>query len=252
MLRSLPKTGVVVPCYNEAQRLPLAAFERFAPQWPQVSFCFVDDGSSDATAEVVGRLARALPGEHHVLVQDRNGGKAEAVRAGIMHLCAVSEHDFVGYWDADLATPLSEIPRLLEVVRLRPQVQFLCGSRVKRLGAAIERRAVRHVLGRAFATAASVALALPVYDTQCGAKLFEVGLARRLFAEPFLSRWLFDVELMARAIALLGRPGASRAMFEVPLETWEDRGGSKVSPRVFLRAPLELMRIYLSYRSALR
>jgi dolichyl-phosphate beta-glucosyltransferase len=252
MLCSLPRTGVVVPCYNEAQRLPVAGFEQFAAEWPQVSFCFVDDGSTDATAAVVRRLAGELPGEHTVVVLDHNQGKAAAVRAGIMHLSAAPDYEFVGYWDADLATPLAEIPRFLEVVRLKPQVQFLCGSRIKRMGATIQRQASRHLAGRVFATAASLALDLPVYDTQCGAKLFEAELARRVFAEPFISRWLFDVELMARAIALLGRSGASSTIFEVPLETWVDRPGSKVSLRGYLRAPLELLRIYLSYRDALR
>ncbi|MCK4283042.1 MAG: glycosyltransferase [Candidatus Brocadiae bacterium] len=247
----MPKTGIVVPCYNEAERLPAQDYARFAARWPQVSFCFVDDGSADDTERVIRETVGSLPGRHSVMALGHNYGKAEAVRAGIRHLCGATDCAFVGYWDADLSTPLGEIPRFLEAAELRPQVRLLCGSRIRRMGATIERHPWRHYLGRAFATAASLALRLPIYDTQCGAKLFEANLARKIFAEPFISRWLFDVELIARTVALLGRSRASAAIFEVPLETWHEGSGSKVAPWAYLSAPRELLCIYLRYRTAL-
>ncbi|HEY7375200.1 MAG TPA: hypothetical protein VIF57_23765, partial [Polyangia bacterium] len=95
----------------------------------------------------------------------------------------------------------------------------------------IERSAVRHYLGRVFATAASLILRTRVYDTQCGAKLFRAGpaLAEALSA-PFLSRWAFDVELLGRL--LIGTPGVAplplAAIVEVPLAVWHDVEGSKL------------------------
>jgi hypothetical protein len=92
-------------------------------------------------------------------------------------------------------------------------------------------------------------LRLPVYDTQCGAKLFRGGPdSAALFAEPFQTRWLFDVELIAR----LGKRradagGAARAIYEVPLPEWRDVPGSKVKPKDYLRGLGDLARIALRY-----
>jgi glycosyltransferase involved in cell wall biosynthesis len=244
----VPRVWIVVPCFNEARRLPVEAFLTFSREQPDLGFCFVNDGSADDTAQVLRRLVdRGAP---RMLALDLpvNGGKAEAVRAGVRHVLAERDPAWVGYWDADLATPLEEIPPFLTLAECHPGARFLLGSRVRRLGARVERGQLRHYLGRVFATCASVVLRLPVYDTQCGAKLIGADLARRIFEQPFLSRWIFDIELLARTIALIGRHAAMEAVIEVPLERWEEKGDSRVRPIHFLRAPLELWRIHCRYR----
>ena len=90
---------------------------------------------------------------------------------------------------------------------------------------------------------------LPVHDTQCGAKLIEADLAAKIFAEPFISSWLFDVELFARIIGLYGRQQAARKIYEVPLRRWTDVGDSKISPAYVPKIPVELFRIYWKYRT---
>jgi hypothetical protein len=97
-----------------------------------------------------------------------------------------------------------------------------------------------------------VALRLPVYDTQCGAKLFRSGPAlEAALAAPFVSRWVFDVELLLR---LLSGEGADRIgpeqMRELPLRTWRDVGGSTLRLRSMLRAGLQLLGLVV--RSRLR
>ena len=95
------------------------------------------------------------------------------------------------------ATPHDEIPRFIETLDAHPGIEALFGARVQLLGRTIERRASRHYLGRVSATAISLVLGLAIYDTQCGAKLFRASVAcKALFAEPFHSRWLFDVEII--------------------------------------------------------
>ena len=124
------------------------------------------------------------------------------------------------------------------------------GARVQLLGHAIERRASRHYAGRIFATIASWMLGLPVYDTQCGAKLFRVTPSLPdIFATPFLTRWIFDVEIVARALVATRREGASKlpAIHEYPLAKWRDVGGSKLHFRDLVHVPLDLIRIYNAY-----
>jgi glycosyltransferase involved in cell wall biosynthesis len=241
----------VVPCYNEERRLPVPRFLDFARNDRGFRFLFVDDGSRDRTASVLERLCAESPDVFRLLRLPDNRGKAEAVRQGMLHGLRESWR-FIGYWDADLATPLDALGCFRDVMLAKPKVQIVMGARVKLLGRQIERRALRHYLGRVFATIAAVVLDIHVYDTQCGAKLFRASdVLRVMFAEPFVSRWIFDVELLARFLSQHDglRLGVSAAdcMYEVPLDAWEDVGASRVRGRDFLVAPWELMRIYRSY-----
>ena len=199
---------MVVPCHNEADRLDAEAFERFCAAHPRIGFVFVDDGSSDGTRQVHERLEAAAPRQVTALHHAPRRGKGETVRAGMLAAFA-REAPLVGFLDADLSTPLDALDDFLALLRVRPDVEFVLGSRVMLMGRDIRRRSVRHYAGRVFATAASLALDLPVYDTQCGAKVLRAGAeTARLFAEPFRSPWIFDVELIARYLELPVEPGA--------------------------------------------
>jgi hypothetical protein len=119
-----------------------------------------------------------------------NVGNPEALRQGILHAFEAGP-DYIGYWDADLATPLEVIPAFCELLDARPDLEMVFGARVHMLGRTIERKALRHDFGRVFATAASVVLGPSVYDTQCGAKLFRAMPAiKSLFLDPFATRGL--------------------------------------------------------------
>ena len=241
---------IVVPCYNEADRLDVAAFLKFAAIEGRVRFLFVDDGSTDGTQRVIERLCRADRRHFTLHALRENSGKAEAVRQGIL-LAVERGAAAVGYWDADLATPLDEIPRFLDSLRHDPRRRMVLGARIRLLGRSIERRPVRQTLGRAFATVASTVLGLPIYDTQCGAKLFLVtDELRHAFERPFRSNWIFDVEVLARLLLLWpdGRQTAQEgAICELPLIHWRDVAGSKVRPSDFFRAVGELADIYWTY-----
>lgn len=239
-----PHVWIVVPCYNEAGRLDTQAFESFSTTHPNIRFAFVNDGSSDGTLALLHTMQERTPSHVRVVDQQPNAGKAEAVRVGMM-ACVEAGIDFVGYFDADLATPLEAIDEFIDVLQHQPEIDLVIGSRVALLGRHIDRRPLRHYLGRAFATAASVVLTLPVYDTQCGAKLMRATPAiRRLFDEPFGSRWIFDVELIAR---YLTGGGSRTGIYELPLRRWTDVGESHVKAHDFLRAAGEMVSIYRRY-----
>ncbi|HEX6135812.1 MAG TPA: glycosyltransferase [Longimicrobiales bacterium] len=238
---------IVVPCFNEAERLDVAGFREYLATTPDVGFVLVDDGSTDDTSAVLRRVA---DGHDRVVVLrlERNAGKAEAVRRGILEALGHRPR-LVGYWDADLATPLRAIAQLESEFAVDDAAELAMGARVQLLGRHIERRAARHYFGRVFATCASLALHLPVYDTQCGAKLIRVTpRTRAVFDRPFSSRWIFDVELIARLIALRAAAGESdHGVREVPLHAWTDIAGSKVRLRDGLRAFIDLARIRRAY-----
>jgi glycosyltransferase involved in cell wall biosynthesis len=242
---------IVVPCFNEARRLRSEAFTEFAARHADIGFLFVNDGSSDETLPLLQRLAAGAPGSVEVLDLPVNRGKAEAVRQGVQAALRF-EPAYVGFWDADLATPLAEIPELIAVMQRDPAVEMVFGSRVRLMGRTIERLAWRHYAGRVFATVVSLLLRLAIYDTQCGAKLFRVTPdVVALFERPFLSRWIFDVEIIARRLhALRGPDGPSpeSLIVEYPLREWRDRPGSKLVPLDFVTAAGELARIGSHYR----
>ena len=244
----LPKTTLVVPCFNEADRLPVDLLGAFVAAEPQVRLLLVNDGSVDGTADLLAALASAHDRQIRVLHTDRNRGKAEAVRTGVLAVADdPQDTEWVGYWDADMAAPPEQLRAFFREIEGR-DADIVIGSRVKRMGARIVRRPIRHILGRVFATVVSLGLDLPVYDTQCGAKLFRLPLVEPLFREPFVSRWLFDVELLVRALQCMGRPAVMERLVEVPLLAWRDVPGSKMKWRALAAAPFELLRIFAHYR----
>lgn len=241
------KTAIIVPCYNESSRLQQGKFTDYAAGNSEVCFIFINDGSTDRTRETLECLCRLAPRQMQCIHLENNGGKANAVRKGVL---TALEQDFdpIGYWDADLSTPLNAIDRLGNVLN-DPNVTVVMGSRVKLLGRKIQRRFFRHYFGRVFATLASLILNIPVYDTQCGAKLFrntpELAMA---FSQPFSVKWAFDVELLARLKVIKEKTGASpvdATIVEYPLEEWTHVSGSKIKVRDGFLIFLELFGLCL-------
>ena len=234
---------LVVPAYTEGARFPERDFTAFLAAHDDAGFVFVDDGSTDNTGELLDAVRGEHPDRVAVLSLESNSGKAEAVRRGVLDALGRSP-DVVGYWDADLATPLDALGPMVDL--LNGDTDLVLGSRVQLLGRTIVRRAFRHYLGRVYATVASMQLGLAVYDTQCGAKVFRVDSAlAECFDEEFMARWAFDVEIIARYLVA----GAGRGVepegriVEWPLTTWIDVPGSKVGMFGAWRAFFDLFRI---------
>lgn len=240
-------TCIVVPCYNEEKRLPLDEYDFFLSETPQVLICFVNDGSLDNTFQVLQDLKKKHHGKVDLVSYPDNAGKGEAVRRGI-HFCNKNyNHSFVGYLDADLATSLEECMTLIQI--LNPPIEFCFGSRIRRVGSIIQRKTRRWIIGRLIATIISHILQLHVYDTQCGCKFFTKNLSLQLFESPFISRWLFDVEIFFRMFALYGRDLAIGKMVEIPLSRWIDRGVSSVKVTYFFKLWIDLVHIYKRYNT---
>ena len=239
------KTSIVVPCYNEAKRLQLNEFSRLLAM-AELNLLFVDDGSADDTAQILEKFCQKHSGRARLLRQSPNQGKAEAVRAGLRQALNNGAEQ-IGYFDADLSTPVDEIPRLMHILD-EGKFQVALGARIATLGRAVKRKPLRHYLGRVFATSVSLILNLRMYDSQCGAKLFRKNAAlEQALEQIFISRWAFDVELIGRLLTAEPEPLQAGDFVELPLNRWEDVAGSKLHFSDMARAGLDLISIARAY-----
>ena len=237
---------IIIPMYNESQRFDAESLLDFDSKYA-VDFLLVNDGSTDDTQAIIDTLANKDTRISVLHLKD-NSGKAEAVRQGALNAIKNKSYDAIGYLDADFATPLFEIDQLINVFSINEK-SLIIGSRIKRLGASIKRFRYRHLAGRIIATIISeYILKLPVYDTQCGAKLISKKHITLLFDTPFVSNWLFDVELIARLAKHHDKDYCYNQIYELPLRNWEDKGNSKITLFDMFKVPFELLKIYWHYK----
>jgi glycosyltransferase involved in cell wall biosynthesis len=226
---------IIIPCYNEAKRLQIAAFQNFIDSHADVQLYFVNDGSNDGTKNILKTLLDSS-GRISIFNLSKNKGKGEAVREGILQALQTDVR-FIGYLDADLSTSLEEFYNLYEIM-VHQNADIAFGSRIKKADTKIERSFGRHFVGRTIATILDKKLKLGYYDTQCGAKIFSSGILRQVVHEPFLTRWFFDVELFMR----LKKTKQQLNTLEIPLSSWHNVEDSKLNVFSF---PVVLKEIYL-------
>lgn len=239
---------IIIPCYNEEERLPIKQFENFINLLTNsnIHLLFVNDGSLDNTQLVIDSLVNKNKEILFSIHKSKNEGKAAAIKTG-SDWALEHSYQWIAYFDADLSAPLNEIFPMLKLKEDKSHLKFILGSRVKRLGTEIERSNVRHYFGRVFSTLASLVLKLPVYDTQCGAKLLHRDLIEIAFKEKFISKWIFDVEIIARIIQAKGKEYAINHLYEYPLQEWKEVGNSRLKAIHLLKVPVELLKIKIKY-----
>jgi glycosyltransferase involved in cell wall biosynthesis len=232
------KITIIIPFYNEEKRIEIERFHQIFNNFPQYNFLLVNDGSTDNTNTILDEFKNIFP-NLSILKLDKNVGKAEAIRAAVL---SISNADFIVYYDADLATPFSELEKLIQFTVLHQNYKMVMGARIKLIGNGVKRSLKRHYFGRIFATIVSqFVLKVAVYDTQCGAKVIDFKIAKLIFSKPFLSKWLFDVELLKRLQKI---HNLNEVVKEIPLENWTEIGNSKIKVIDFFKIPFELLKIY--------
>lgn len=218
----MQKTAIIFPCFNEQNRIKASDFQKFINQEKNIYFIFVNDGSTDYTQNILNSICNHHRDKSHIIRLNKNKGKAEAIRQGIIHAQKIKRIEIIGFMDADLSTPLKEIKNL--ITPLNQDISFVFASRIKFFGVDIKRTTFRHLIGRVFATFASKYLNTAIYDTQCGAKFFTIKVATKLFEEKFRTKWLFDIEIFLRFFKYFDKHN----MREVPLQTWFEIPDSKL------------------------
>lgn len=229
-----PSLSLVVPAYNEQNRLkdtlPIM-YAYLREHFPQFELLVVDDGSTDSTPAIVEEFVRQHP-EVRLISYRPNRGKGYAVRTGVMQ----SRGEWILFSDADLATPIEELPNL--AIKLREGYDVAIASRaISGAHLVIRQPWYREFAGRAFNVMVQL-LAVPgIHDTQCGFKLFRREAARQIFSRCQENGFSFDIEVLHVALRLGYR------VAEVPVH-WMHREGSKVRLlRDAVRMFLALLRI---------
>lgn len=237
------KLLVIIPFFNESKRIQISDFDVIFRNYPNIDFLLVDDKSTDATLELLSAFSNQFSNVALISKQE-NSGKGASIREGVLSV-ATSDYTFLGYLDADLATPFEELSQLFAFASKNPNYEFVMGARIKLIGNQVDRSLLRHYFGRIFATIVSFfILKTPIYDTQCGAKIITFQKALVLFKEPFETKWLFDIELLLRLKRI---SQLENKVKEIPLEIWKEKLGSKIKLHEFFLFPFQLLKIYFKY-----
>ncbi|AXT56777.1 glycosyltransferase family 2 protein [Aquimarina sp. MMG015] len=241
------KTGIIIPCYNEEKRLNVTAFKKFISKENDYHLCFVNDGSKDNTLKVLQEIKEVNPAKVSIVDMKKNGGKAAAVRAGSRYLYSFVEIDYIGFIDADLSTDFEDFGDLLKTLKTNNELNFVFGSRAKNASEAIEKDKIRSLLSKVINILIVLIVGLSIDDTQCGAKVYKAELVPIVFAESFMSKWLFDVEMFIRMKKYFGKEQTARSIFEQPLKKWVHMDDSKIGLKDSLEIPYKLFSIWLNY-----
>lgn len=241
--------GIVIPCYNEEERLSSAVFQKFATENLGYHLCFVNDGSTDNTLEVLNELRKGNEDTISVYDCEKNGGKAEAVRQGILHLSKDPQFDYLGYLDADLSTDFRDFDELVKTLE-NSEFKIVSGSRISRMGADITKESARKIISKTINIIIQTILGMPFKDTQCGAKIMKSDMVAPIFEKKFITRWLFDVEIFMRMKKFYGKDQAKKLICEQPLKRWIHADGSKLSMKDSVKIIGQLGQIALHYNRA--
>ena len=240
--------GVVIPCYNEEERLLSKEFIDYIDENSGYHLCFVNDGSKDKTIEVLNNLQKGR--EDFITVYDceKNGGKAEAVRLGMLHMAQKEDLDYIGFLDADLSTDLADFDDLVKTIQTS-DFKIVSGSRISRMGANITKESARKIISITINFIIRKILKMDFKDTQCGAKIFSKDVIKIAFGEKFVTQWIFDVEIFKRMSIHFGLKRAKELLCEQPLKRWIHADGSKLSMKDSIKIVMQLGQIAWVYRS---
>jgi dolichyl-phosphate beta-glucosyltransferase len=180
----------------------------------------------------------------------QNGGKSEAVRQGMLYTEKKFNAELLGFLDADLATKPEEWLQMAKYKEQYPQFGAIVGSRIQRLGANINRNDSRSVFSSIVKAFIRIILKTPFQDTQCGAKIFHRSLVPFLFNSPFMTPWLFDVEIFLRLQKKFGRTSLQKGVLEFPLMHWTEVGDSRLKLKHTIKIPVQLLKLYYQYHLA--
>jgi len=232
--------ALVIPCYNEENRIDINEYKRFLRDNNDIFMLFIDDGSTDNTVQRLEEITQLENSKYIIL--NKNSGKAEAVRLGVIELLKY-DYDYIGFWDADLATPLIEIKYFSDIFMKNKSILGIIGSRMVKPDSNIQYKISRRYIGRLLTSILYLGPLknIPVYDSQCGAKIFTKEICDLIFQSSFKTDWLFDVEILMR---INNKFSLSDIIYEYPLKEWVHIPGSKITFHEFSSILKEVIKLF--------
>jgi len=238
---------LAIPSFNDSSRLgtflPLLA-QAVSSSGLRIRIQVVDDGSCEfeaqKTEKVVDACRKDSPEIMPLLFLESNRGKGGAVYAGWEQ---VGDEDWLAFVDADGAIPAEEVARLCEFAISQSSADGVLASRIRMLGHVIDRTFKRHLFGRVYATLAKILVGVPVYDSQCGFKIFKRSCFEQVRANLQTMRFGFDMELLANCYL------RGFCLLEMPIRQWRDVPGAKVR---LLRDSMDMFVSLLKLRKTIR
>jgi glycosyltransferase involved in cell wall biosynthesis len=192
-----PKYSIVIPAFNEAARLPAtlqSVVDCIRARGWNAEVIVVNDGSSDATAQITRNFAQTAP-EVRLIENPGNRGKGYSVRAGMLQALG----EVAVFTDADLSAPIEEAERLFAAIAAGADIAI--GSRWLESGRQTHRQPFyRQFFGRCFNAVTRTVMGLHFADTQCGLKAFTRPAAQTVFQLQTIMRWGFDPEILLIAL----------------------------------------------------
>jgi len=238
----MQKIAIIIPCYNEAERLDLNKINELLLN-SDITIYFANDGSKDGTVELINIIVSTHK-ERCVLIDFKeNSGKANTIFKAINQISSQNLYDFIGYFDADFSTSWAELIRLIDELK-NSRKKFIFASRILLLNSGMRRKYYRHIIGRIILTVINLKYKLGIYDTQCGAKIFSKEIINEVFTKPFKTTWLFDVEIFIR----LKEKDLLQYGIELPIFNWKDVDGSKLGLSSSFKIFGEIIKIVFNKR----
>jgi dolichyl-phosphate beta-glucosyltransferase len=237
---------IVIPYFDEISRFPIHVFIQHTKKLNDVEFILVDDGSSDKLSEEIQTQIEIQKLQNiHIIVHDKNYGKAQALNTGMLFGIAQNS-DQIGFMDADFSSSIAELMRLFNILSSTDS-DAVIGSRKSNDYNNIESKFHRWLAGRLFSVFIRIYLHINIVDTQCGAKVFKVNnLFLESLKQPVINPWLYDLQLLLPIIKSGG------IVTEISLNNWKNGPRSKFNLSMGLQAFFSLKKIKNSSRFALK
>lgn len=239
--------GVVIPCHNEEKWLLSEEFRNFVFKNLGYHLCFVNDGSTDNTLDVLNKLKEENGGRISIYNIKKNVGRAEAIRLGMMSLAKQKQFDYIGFMDADLSTNFDDFSDLVTTIT-RSKYKVVSGCRISRMGADITTEPARKFVNRFVNYAIRKIFRLEFRDAQCGVKIMTKDVVEQVFAQRFYTKSLFDIEILLRLKKKYGRYSVQQLWYEKPLDRWIYARNTKISFFKSFNLLGQLGQITLHYR----